>query len=65
MLTPESENPRQLIVASGRYDPIWGKTAGFKCDRRAAPLPSFPHPGDLTGMTEPCGALPRKCLFSY
>jgi hypothetical protein len=23
------------------------------------------HPGDLTGMTEPCGALPRKCLFIY
>jgi hypothetical protein len=27
-----------------------------------APLP---HPGDLTGMSEPCGALPRKCLFIY
>jgi hypothetical protein len=25
----------------------------------------FPHPGDLTGMTEPCGALPRKCLFMF
>jgi hypothetical protein len=27
--------------------------------------PSCPHPGVLTGMTEPCGALPRKCLFIY
>jgi hypothetical protein len=23
------------------------------------------HEWDLTGMTEPCGALPRKCLFIY
>jgi hypothetical protein len=25
----------------------------------------YPLTGDLTGMTEPCGALPRKCLFIY
>jgi hypothetical protein len=25
----------------------------------------LPHPGDLTGMSEPCGALPRKGLFIY
>jgi hypothetical protein len=39
--------------------------AGCKCDCREAPLPSFPHTWDLTGMTEPRGALPRKCLFIY
>jgi hypothetical protein len=25
----------------------------------------LPHPGDLIGMSEPCGALPRKCLFVH
>jgi hypothetical protein len=27
--------------------------------------PRAPHGGNLTALTEPCGALPRKCLFVY
>jgi hypothetical protein len=34
-------------------------------DRRAAPQPPSPSRGTRTGLTEPCGALPRKCLFIH
>jgi hypothetical protein len=38
---------------------------GIKWDRRAAPRHRAPSPGSLTGLMEPCGALPRKCLFMW
>jgi hypothetical protein len=38
--------------------------AGFKRDRREAPH-ATPLRGDLTALTEPYGALPRKCSFIY
>jgi hypothetical protein len=39
---------------------------GCKRDRRAAPLATeFPRGDTRTVMMEPCGALPRKCLFIY
>jgi hypothetical protein len=38
---------------------------GIKWDRRAAPRHRAPSPGYSTGLMEPCGALPRKCLFIY
>jgi hypothetical protein len=62
MLTPDWKET-YLSPTLGRYDPIWGKTAGCKRDRRAAPQPPIPSRGTWTGLTEPCGALPRKCLF--
>jgi hypothetical protein len=40
--------------------------AGFKeteGPRRLAAV--LPHRGDLTRMTEPFGALPRKCYYYY
>jgi hypothetical protein len=39
-----------------------GEPEGFLQQRGISPTP-LPHPGDVTGMSEPCGALPRKCLF--
>jgi hypothetical protein len=33
-------------------------------DRRAAPRHRAPSQGYSTGLMEPCGALPRKCLFT-
>jgi hypothetical protein len=38
---------------------IW-KYCRVQSDRRAAPSP-LPPRGGWTGVTEPCGALPRKC----
>jgi hypothetical protein len=38
---------------------------GIKWDRTAAPRHRAPSPGYSTGLTEPCRALPRKCLFIY
>jgi hypothetical protein len=36
---------------------------GIKWDRRAAPRHRAPSPGYSTGLMEPCGAFPRKCLL--
>jgi hypothetical protein len=38
--------------------------AGFHQTSRI-PLTPLPHPGDLTGMSEPCGALPRKFIYLF
>jgi hypothetical protein len=37
--------------------------AGCEWDRRVRHQQVFPHGGSPTELVEPCGALPRKCLF--
>jgi hypothetical protein len=59
MVTPDWEG-LYIIPILGRYDDHWSKTAGCERDHRAAPQP----PVHIL-LTEPCGALPRKCLFIY
>jgi hypothetical protein len=39
--------------------------AGKQRDRRVAIEVVGPRGRYLTGLVEPCGALPRKCLFIY
>jgi hypothetical protein len=40
-----------------------GLRAGIIWDRRGVPHSIPPLGGNLTELTEPCGALPCKCLF--
>jgi hypothetical protein len=63
MLIPVQEIPFKYPSLGQVRPDIW-KDCRVQSDRRAAPRLSNPHPGVMTSMSEPCGALPRKCYYN-
>jgi hypothetical protein len=56
MFRSKGEGHRQCYLANG---------AGFKGIAGSTAVRDSPHGGYQTEMVEPCGGLPRKCLFIY